>query len=49
MLKQDDNSFPCDDAAEEDVTLLLEHPVDYYFMQVIGVQKWMCELGWIDV
>ena len=49
MPKRGDNSFPCDYAPEEDVTLLLEPLVATYFMQLIGVLRWMCELGWIDI
>jgi hypothetical protein len=35
-------------APEEDVALLLETSVATYFMQLIGVLRWMCELGQID-
>ena len=34
---------------KEDVTPLLEPPVATYFMPLIGVLRWMCELGWIDI
>eukprot|EP00804_Cyclotella_cryptica_P020326 CCRYP_014066-RA/>CCRYP_014066-RA protein AED:0.16 eAED:0.16 QI:0/0/0/1/1/1/3/0/747 len=44
-----DNPFPCDYAPEEDVTPLLEPGVATYYMQLIGVLRWMCELGRIDI
>ena len=34
---------------KEDVTPLLEPPVATYFMQLIGVLRWMCVLGRIDI
>eukprot|EP00804_Cyclotella_cryptica_P022291 CCRYP_018117-RA/>CCRYP_018117-RA protein AED:0.37 eAED:0.39 QI:0/0/0/1/0/0/2/0/232 len=46
---QRDNPFPCDYAPEEDVTPLLEPGVATYYMQLIGVLRWMSELGWIDI
>eukprot|EP00804_Cyclotella_cryptica_P021849 CCRYP_000809-RA/>CCRYP_000809-RA protein AED:0.35 eAED:0.35 QI:0/0/0/1/0/0.33/3/0/307 len=47
--KRGDNPFPCDHAPEEDVTPLLEPGVATYYMQLIGVLRWMCELGRIDI
>eukprot|EP00804_Cyclotella_cryptica_P017682 CCRYP_017149-RA/>CCRYP_017149-RA protein AED:0.38 eAED:0.38 QI:0/0/0/1/0/0/3/0/164 len=44
-----DNPLPCDYAPEEDVTPLLEPGVATYYMQLIGVLRWMCELGRIDI
>jgi hypothetical protein len=49
LLKRGDNPFPCDNAPKEDVTPLLEPGVATYFMQLIGVLRWMCELGRIDI
>eukprot|EP00804_Cyclotella_cryptica_P009986 CCRYP_015410-RA/>CCRYP_015410-RA protein AED:0.07 eAED:-0.02 QI:0/0/0/0.66/0.5/0.66/3/0/553 len=49
LPKRGDNPFPCDYAPEEDVTPLLEPAVATYYMQLIGVLRWMCELGWIDI
>eukprot|EP00804_Cyclotella_cryptica_P024391 CCRYP_018575-RA/>CCRYP_018575-RA protein AED:0.15 eAED:0.15 QI:0/0/0/1/0/0/4/0/667 len=34
---------------EEDVTPLLEPEVATYYMQLIGILRWMCELGRIDI
>eukprot|EP00804_Cyclotella_cryptica_P028067 CCRYP_017276-RA/>CCRYP_017276-RA protein AED:0.08 eAED:0.14 QI:0/0/0/1/0.25/0.2/5/0/724 len=49
LAKRGDNPFPCDYAPEEDVTPLLEPGVATYYMQLIGVLRWMCELGRIDI
>eukprot|EP00804_Cyclotella_cryptica_P011570 CCRYP_012075-RB/>CCRYP_012075-RB protein AED:0.46 eAED:0.46 QI:0/0/0/1/0/0/2/0/81 len=35
--------------AGQDVTPLLEPGVATYYMQLIGVLRWMCELGRIDI
>eukprot|EP00804_Cyclotella_cryptica_P001676 CCRYP_009051-RA/>CCRYP_009051-RA protein AED:0.08 eAED:0.08 QI:0/0/0/1/0.5/0.6/5/0/841 len=49
LPKRGDNPFPCDYAPEEDVTQLLEPGVATYYMQLIGVLRWMCELGRVDI
>jgi hypothetical protein len=49
LPKRGDNPFPVDYAPEEDVTPLLEPEVATYYMQVIGILRWMCELGRIDI
>eukprot|EP00804_Cyclotella_cryptica_P025701 CCRYP_002900-RA/>CCRYP_002900-RA protein AED:0.28 eAED:0.28 QI:0/0/0/1/1/1/2/0/294 len=36
-------------APKEDVAPLLEPTLASYFMQLIGVLRWMCELRWIDI
>eukprot|EP00804_Cyclotella_cryptica_P016148 CCRYP_004244-RA/>CCRYP_004244-RA protein AED:0.29 eAED:0.30 QI:0/-1/0/1/-1/1/1/0/331 len=49
LPKQGDNLFPCDCAPKEDVTPLFEPGVATYYMQLIGVLRWMCELRRIDI
>ena len=49
MPKRGDNPFPCDYAPNEDVTLLLESGLATYYMQLIGILIWMCELGRINI
>jgi hypothetical protein len=49
LPKRGDNPFPVDYAPKEDVTPLLEPKVATYYMQLIGILQWMCELGWIDI
>eukprot|EP00804_Cyclotella_cryptica_P031314 CCRYP_011111-RB/>CCRYP_011111-RB protein AED:0.34 eAED:0.34 QI:0/0/0/1/0.5/0.33/3/0/356 len=44
-----ENPFPVDYAPEEDVTPLLEPEVATYYMQLIGILRWMCELGRINI
>ena len=31
------------------MSLLLEQHVAKFFMQLIGILHWMCELGWINI
>jgi hypothetical protein len=49
LQKRGDNPFPVDYAPKEDVTPLLEPEVVTYYMQLIGIMRWMCELEWIDI
>eukprot|EP00804_Cyclotella_cryptica_P020242 CCRYP_010924-RA/>CCRYP_010924-RA protein AED:0.27 eAED:0.27 QI:0/0/0/1/1/1/2/0/495 len=49
LPKRGENPFPVDYAPEEDVTPLLEPEVATYYMQLIGILRWMCELGRIDI
>eukprot|EP00804_Cyclotella_cryptica_P016786 CCRYP_002072-RA/>CCRYP_002072-RA protein AED:0.33 eAED:0.33 QI:0/0/0/1/0/0/2/0/379 len=49
LPKRGENPFPVDYAPEEDVTLLLEPEVATYYMQLIGILRWMCELSQIDI
>ena len=49
LPKRAKNPFPCDYAPDEDVSLLLEPDVAKFYMQLIGILQWMCELGWIDI
>eukprot|EP00804_Cyclotella_cryptica_P026575 CCRYP_014011-RA/>CCRYP_014011-RA protein AED:0.14 eAED:0.14 QI:0/0/0/1/0/0.25/4/0/793 len=49
LPKRGENPFPVDYAPEEDVTPLLEPRVATYYMQLIGILRWMCELGWFDI
>ena len=49
MPKKAANPFPYDYAPEEDVSPLLEPSVAKFYMQLIGVLRWMCELGRIDI
>eukprot|EP00804_Cyclotella_cryptica_P024176 CCRYP_019501-RA/>CCRYP_019501-RA protein AED:0.33 eAED:0.33 QI:101/0/0/1/1/1/3/0/296 len=41
LPKRGDNPFPCDYAPKEDVTPLLEPGVATYYMQLIGVLRWI--------
>ncbi len=49
MPKRAGNPFPCNYAPDEDVSPLLEPDVAKFYMQLIGILRWMCELGWIDI
>eukprot|EP00804_Cyclotella_cryptica_P003833 CCRYP_018938-RA/>CCRYP_018938-RA protein AED:0.33 eAED:0.33 QI:0/0/0/1/0/0/2/0/299 len=49
LPKRGENPFPVDYAPEEDITPLLEPEVATYYMQLIGILRWMCELGRIDI
>ncbi len=49
LPKRAENPFPCDYAPDEVVSLLLEPDVAKFYMQLIGILKWMCELGQIDI
>jgi hypothetical protein len=49
LPKRGDSPFSVDYAPKEDVTQLLEPKVATYYMQLIGILRWMCELGWIDI
>jgi hypothetical protein len=49
LPKRGDNLFPVDYAPEEDVILLMEPEVVTCYMQLIGILRWMCELGRIDI
>eukprot|EP00804_Cyclotella_cryptica_P004588 CCRYP_006916-RA/>CCRYP_006916-RA protein AED:0.41 eAED:0.42 QI:0/0/0/1/0/0/2/0/148 len=48
LPKRGDNPFPIM-PPEEDVTPLLEPKVATYYMQLIGILRWMCELSWINI
>ena len=49
LPKRGENPFPVDHAPKEDVTPLLEPKMATYYMQLIGILRWMCELGQIDI
>eukprot|EP00804_Cyclotella_cryptica_P031327 CCRYP_011128-RA/>CCRYP_011128-RA protein AED:0.39 eAED:0.39 QI:0/-1/0/1/-1/1/1/0/181 len=49
LPKQGNSLFPCDYAPKEDVTPLLKPGVATYYMRLIGVLRWMCELGPINI
>ncbi|KAL7474898.1 hypothetical protein ACHAW6_000843, partial [Cyclotella cf. meneghiniana] len=49
LPKRAKNSFPCDYAPNEDISLLLEPDVSKFYMQLIGILRWMCELGRINI
>eukprot|EP00804_Cyclotella_cryptica_P029741 CCRYP_015201-RA/>CCRYP_015201-RA protein AED:0.23 eAED:0.23 QI:0/0/0/1/1/1/6/0/958 len=49
LPKRGENPFPADYAPEEDVTPLVEPEVATYYMQLIGILRWMCELGRINI
>ena len=48
-MKRGENPFPVDYVPKENVTLLLEPKVAAYYMQLIGILRWMCELGQINI
>ena len=49
LPKRAANPFPFDYAPKEDVSLLLEPGVAKFYMQLISILQWMCELGWINI
>jgi hypothetical protein len=49
LPKRADNPFPCDYAPKEDVSSLLEPYVAKFYMQLIGILRWMSELGWSHI
>jgi hypothetical protein len=49
LPKKAENPFPGDYAPEEDVSELLEPDLATYYMQLIGILRWMCEIGRIDI
>ncbi len=49
LPKRAKNPFPCDYAPDEDVSPLLEPDVAKFYMQLIGILRWMCELGGINI
>ncbi|KAL7475938.1 hypothetical protein ACHAW6_001835 [Cyclotella cf. meneghiniana] len=49
LPKRAKNSFPCDYAPDEDVSLLLEPDVAKFYKQLMGIMRWMYELGRIDI
>ena len=49
IYKKAENPFKCDYKPEEDVTPELSPDHATYFMQLIGILRWMVELGRIDI
>ena len=49
LPKRGDNPFPVNYAPEEVVTPLLDPEVATYYMQLIGILRWVCKLGRIDI
>jgi hypothetical protein len=49
LPKRGENPFPVNYAPKEDVTPFLEPEVATYYLQLIGILRWMCELGQIDI
>ena len=49
LPKGADNPFPCDYAPNKDVSLQLQTYVAKFHVQLIGILRWMCELGRIDI
>ena len=49
LPKRAKNSFPCDYAPDKDVSLLLEPDVTKFYIQLIGILRWMCLLGRIYI
>jgi hypothetical protein len=44
-----ENPFPYDYSPDEDVSLLLDVSTATYYMQLIGILRWMCKLGRLDI
>jgi hypothetical protein len=49
LPKKAENPFPYDYNPDEDVLMLLDMPTATYYMQLIGILRWMCELGRLDI
>ncbi len=49
LPKRAKNPFPCDYTPDEDISPLMEPDVAKFYMQLIGILRWMCELGRIDI
>ena len=49
LPKRTGKPFLCDYAPKEDVSPLLKPYVAKFYMQLISIQRWMCELGRIDI
>ncbi|KAL7483916.1 hypothetical protein ACHAW6_009559 [Cyclotella cf. meneghiniana] len=49
LPKRAKNPFPCDYAPNEDVSPLQEQDVAKFYMQLIGILRWMCELRRVDI
>jgi hypothetical protein len=49
LPKKAENQFPYDYSPDEDVSPLLNVRTATYYMQLIGILQWMCELGRFDI
>jgi histone deacetylase 1/2 len=49
LPKRAENPFPTEYRPEEDVSELLEPSEATYYMQLIGILRWMCEIGRLDI
>jgi hypothetical protein len=49
LPKKAENPFPYEYNPDEDVSPLLDVPTAMYYMQLIGILRWMCELGRLDI
>ncbi|KAL7504486.1 LOW QUALITY PROTEIN: hypothetical protein ACHAXN_002117 [Cyclotella atomus] len=49
LPKRVENPFPYDYSPDEDVSLLLDVSTATYYMQLIGILRWMCKLGRLDI
>jgi hypothetical protein len=49
LPKRAEYPFPYDYSPDEDVSLLLDVSTATYYMQLIGILRWMCKLGRSDI
>eukprot|EP00956_Cyclotella_meneghiniana_P027178 scaffold60433_cov44-Cyclotella_meneghiniana.AAC.4 len=49
LVKDAPNPFPVDYSPDDDVSPTLEPEVANYYMQLIGILRWMCEIGRLDI
>ena len=49
LPKSAENPFPLNYSPETDVTEVLDADMANYFQTLIGVMRWMVEIGWIDI
>ena len=49
LPKKAENPFPTEYSPDEDISELLEPAEATYYMQLIGILRWMCELGRLDI
>ena len=49
LVKKAENPFPVEYSPDDDVSPLLDPGEANYFMQLIGIMRWMCEIGRLDI
>eukprot|EP00956_Cyclotella_meneghiniana_P037436 scaffold138766_cov37-Cyclotella_meneghiniana.AAC.1 len=49
LVKKAENPFPVEYSPDDDVSPLLDPGEANYFMQLIGILRWMCEIGRLDI